>query len=308
MVSYENTEWKSTGQDIIYLASCAINSTIPEKTRVEAMDLDAIYELAEKHMIKAMIALALESAGYRDTRSGKAIASALRKLSVYEENLREIIKRLEEKGIWYMPFKGAVIKDYYPKQVMREFSDYDILCDPDRTEDIKEIMEDLGFYIYLYEINYHDIYYKDPFLNFEMHKRLFDEDYEEELNDHYKTVCAYYDHVEDRLSGDGYKKHLSAEDTYVYMIAHDQKHYAKFGIGLRSLIDNYVFLKSEKPDMDYVKSELEKMGIEDFEVMIRETAMSLFGEGGMEIPDGKVFEYIMSSGFYAHRSRALRKT
>ena len=50
--------------DLIYLASCAVNGTTPEKSRVEGMDFSEIYNRASRHMITAVIAFALEGAGY----------------------------------------------------------------------------------------------------------------------------------------------------------------------------------------------------------------------------------------------------
>ena len=38
-----------SARDIIYLASCAVNETMPDPERVAAMDLDAVYRLARGH-------------------------------------------------------------------------------------------------------------------------------------------------------------------------------------------------------------------------------------------------------------------
>ena len=67
----------NTAMDVIYLASCAVNDTVPEKVRVEQMDLEAVYALGSRHMITAAVAFALETAGFKDKRSGSAIAAAI---------------------------------------------------------------------------------------------------------------------------------------------------------------------------------------------------------------------------------------
>lgn len=75
----------SAADDVIYLALCAVNRKVPGSERISAMDLDEVYSLASRHMIKAAIAFALESAGYKDKRSSNAIASAMRKTAIFEK-------------------------------------------------------------------------------------------------------------------------------------------------------------------------------------------------------------------------------
>ena len=75
----------STADEVIYLASCAVNRKVPESERIFTMDLDAVYSLASHHMITATIAFALERAGFKDKRSANAIASAMRKTAIFEK-------------------------------------------------------------------------------------------------------------------------------------------------------------------------------------------------------------------------------
>ena len=64
-----------TAMDVVYLAGCAVNGTVPDNDRVQAMDLEAVYAFASWHMIGSAVAFALESAGFRDQKSAQAIAS-----------------------------------------------------------------------------------------------------------------------------------------------------------------------------------------------------------------------------------------
>ena len=105
----------STADDVIYLASCAVKQKVPESERVSIMNLDAVYSLASRHMITAAIAFALESAGYRDKRSSNAIAVAMRKTAIFDKAWGEIRQEMEKAHIWYMPLKGAFLKEMYPK-------------------------------------------------------------------------------------------------------------------------------------------------------------------------------------------------
>ena len=95
-----------TSSDVIYLVSCAVNNLIPDRSRVEQMDLDEVYTLAEHHMLKAAVAFALDSAGIKDKRSRDVISRSQRKTVLFANAWEEIKQKLEAANIWYMPLKG----------------------------------------------------------------------------------------------------------------------------------------------------------------------------------------------------------
>ena len=104
--------------------------------------------------------------------------------------------------------------------------------------------------------------------------------------------------------GDGYEKHFSPEDFYLYVTAHEYKHYTGGGTGLRSVLDTYVYLQKKKLDMDYVTAEAEELGMAEFEASNRSLAQHLFSGGELSQADKEMLEYILSSGVYgtmAHR-------
>ena len=261
-------------QDVIYLAGCAVNEIVPAADRIKSMNLDLVYAVADRHMLKAVIAMALESAGVKDVRSAQAIAMAMRRTAILDAEKTALLQRLEAAGIWYMPLKGAVLKDDYPKYGMRQMADYDFLFDADRAEDVKGIMEELGFYIGSYGKSHHDAYYKKPVCNFEMHRVLFGSLHEERLYN-------YYFNIKNRLlkdEGNNYGYHFSPEDFYLYITAHEYKHFIKSGTGLRSLLDSYVFLKKYDSGLNwnYIRQESEKLGFSAFENKNRNLAVHLF--------------------------------
>ena len=100
------------------------------------------------------------------------------------------------------------------------------------------------------------------------------------------------------MLGDGFEKHLSPEDFYIYMLAHEYKHYSVEGTGLRSILDVYVYLQKELLDMDYVATETETLGIAEFEAANRSLAQHLFSGGELTEADKEMLEYIMTSGAY----------
>ena len=282
---------KQIAQDGMYLVSCALNSQIPDQARVDAMDLDAVYLFAARHMILATVAFALESAGCGDERTRIVIAAAQRKAVLFQHELSCVTKELEKQGIWYVLLKGAALQHDYPTFGMREMGDYDILIDADRAADVKTIMEGLGFTKHRLSSSNHDVYHKEPVLSFEMHRTLFGPEHDPKLYGYYKSIHQ-------RLLGDGCKKHFSPEDFYLYLLAHEYMHYCSGGTGLRSLMDTYVYLNKETLDMRYVAAEAEKLGIRMFEAQNRSLALHLFGAGDLTGADQSMLEYMLSSGVF----------
>ena len=285
-------------RDLGYLVSCAVNNRVPDKERVATMDVDAILSLALRHKLGAAAAMALESAGCKTKRTTELIYRAVRRASFFESEWDIVRKEMEKQGIWYMPLKGAVLRSYYPKYGMREMADYDILFDPDRQADLKVLMESLGYKTKEYAKTNHDVYQKPPVFNFEMHTALF--------ADVWKTpFFNYYKDIEKRLLGDGMEKHFSKEDMYLYLLAHESKHYDLDGTGLRSLLDIYVYLEKESLNFDYIAAEAEKLGLTEFERKNREASKRLFEGENLSEEDAEMLSYIVSSGAYgsaAHRA------
>ena len=278
-------------QDLIYLVSCAVNGVKPDPERVAGMDLDALYKLASRHMLAATVAPALKAAGKKDARFAKALEHSVLKNAQMDMEMGELFAELDAAGIWHMPLKGTVLQHLYPIYGMRQMSDHDILFDAKRADDVKGIMEGLGFSAEHFGAGNHDVYHKEPVSNFEMHRALFGPGHEEKL-------YAYYKDVEKRLLGDGYEKHFSPEDFYIYVTAHEYKHYSVSGTGLRSLVDTYVCLQKQSMDMGYVAAEAEKLGIAAFEAANRSLAQHLFSGEALTEADKEMLNYILDSGVY----------
>ena len=290
-------EYRAAILDVAYLASCAINDQVPDVARVGTMNLENLYKAADRHLLTGITAMALESAGIKDEAFTQAKGKAIRKVAAFDVERAAVLAKLEDAGIWYAPMKGCVLKELYPRIGMREMADNDILIDAARTADVKTIMENLGFSSDGYTgTSVHDHYMKPPVCNFEMHRMLF-----RPIQN--ARIAEYYQDVKSRLilnEGSRYGYHLSDVDFYVYMIAHEYKHYSGGGTGLRSVLDTYVYLKKKGDTLNwaYICGELDKLGIADFEAQNRSLALHLFDGEKLTEQDEKMMEYILSSGTY----------
>ncbi|MBR4121365.1 MAG: nucleotidyltransferase family protein [Spirochaetales bacterium] len=291
-----NTDILSVAKDMAYLSACMINGIVPDTKRVSGMDIAALHELAKAHLLTGIVGYALEAAGITDPKFSRDKAKAIRKVALFDVERTAVLDELEKAGIAYMMLKGCVLEGLYPKIGMRQMADNDILYDRTRCEDVKAIMEKLGFEAvnFVHDDYNHDQYQKKPVFNFEMHRALFSPSAD-------GVVFKYYEDIQSRMIPDDGKKfsyHLSDEDFYLYMIAHEHKHFSGGGTGMRSLLDTYVCLKKLDLDMDYIRTEAEKLGLRDFEEKNRLLALHLFDDLPLSDDEQAMFEYILSSGTY----------
>lgn len=283
---------------VIYLSGCAVNGTIPDKSRLEGVDMAGLHAEASRHMLASIVAYALASAGIKHELFTQSRAKALRKAVIQASDCREISARLEDAGIWYMPLKGIVITEYYPAFGLREMSDVDILFDSSRIDDTRQIVRGMGYSFSpeSYSSPDHDVYFRKPVSNIEMHRVLFDNWYAPVLGEYYADVRTRLQ----TCAGKKYALSFSPEDFYVYMTAHAYRHYNKDGTGLRTVLDEYVMLRkfSASLDWDYVSREAGKMKIDEFEKDLRTLSLALFGGGEFTERSRDMLRYIKSSGVY----------
>ncbi len=264
---------------MIYLSACAVHGVIPDKSVVDNMNLRGVYEQAARHHMRAVTFMSLENAyDISDTqlfyvwKNNKL--KAIKNVFSYAVEREKLFRFFDEKGIWYMPMKGIVMQDLYPKMGMREMVDNDILIDIDRRSEVKEYMEKNGYTVECFGRDCHDIYSKPPLYNFEIHVYLCNESTDDVFYNYYLDVKQRLKKDENRAAG----LRFSAEDFYLYSIVHGYKHFAySGGIGVRMLMDVSVYnMKYPELDRKYISKELKKLGISEFEEKVRSLGMKVF--------------------------------
>ena len=294
----EKNEFRKNAYDMIYLTRCAVKGETPDKTKINAVNLTALFEVCQEHILTGCVAYALASAGIRDNNFTQAKEKAIRKNILLDAERKKILNCLEQQKIWYMPLKGAILKDWYPKLGMRQMSDNDILCDETKRTEIKKLMLDMGFQCDHFEKGNDDGYSKPPVCSFEMHIALFSAS-------EFKELQEYYADVKSRLVKDennAYGWHFRTEDFYIYITAHEYKHFMNGGTGVRSLVDTYIFMQKFKDalDWEYINSELAKLGIISYERESRELSEKLFSGQKLSEAEKKRLDYYIFSGAYGN--------
>lgn len=246
----------------------------------DPVDIKYLWKTARLHSVRATIAPLILDSGIEldeDWKSNwkEAKYKNIRKTLLFDVERKNIYRMLDNCRIAYAPLKGIIINKLYPIYGIREFSDNDIFvsdADPDML--IKE-MESLGYEFEASSVSADYTFHKPPMFNFELHHRFFSNEKK------YDLFNSYFGNIRERLIADGsspYALSLSSEDSYVYLVAHSYKHYAKSGLGVRSLADIYLYNKKIPYDKERTKAVFEQIGITDFADMLEQLSQKVFGE------------------------------
>ena len=296
--------YRTNALAMLKLVICSLKGETPPPEFIEKLDLEQLFEVCQEHILTACVAYTLESAGIKDKKFTEAKLKAVRKNILLDAERKKILSRLEQEKIWYMPLKGAILKDWYPKIGMRQMSDNDILCDSEYRTEIKEIMLDMGFSCEHFEEGNDDAYFKPPVSNFEMHNELFNITQAKKLHKYYAGIKNKL--IKDESNNYGY--HFRTEDFYIYMIAHEYRHFSLGGTGLRAIADHYVFLKKWGSSLDwkYVLRELKKLGIAEYERNSRKLTVKLFKKQELTDKEKQILSYYIFSGTYGNLENKVK--
>lgn len=250
-------------QSLIYLLYCAVNNKTADIEKLKNTDFNRLLKIAKDHKVAALAEVPLEAYFKSETLlSDEQIKhwkteklNAIRVNMLFDAEKTKILDLLEKNKIWYMPLKGCLLNRYYPEYGLRQMGDVDVLIDSNRTEDVRDIMNQNRYETDSYGECHHDSYKKQPFYTFEMHRTL--------LLTVNQTWNRYYDNVKERLikvNSKNYEYRFSNEDFYLFFIIHSLKHFNGNGTGIRTLVDIYLYTQQTKLNFDTIKTELKKLG------------------------------------------------
>ncbi|SHK65955.1 nucleotidyltransferase domain-containing protein [Hespellia stercorisuis] len=316
-------KWKSTDidqrtqseYDLLYLISSVLNDITPKPQRIEQMDLRMIYKVARYHTLAAITCMALESAdAFRQCTDVELVRKwkeckekAIRKNLLLDAERQNICGFMEQEHIWYMPLKGVVLKEFYPRLGMRQMADNDILFDSRFQNEVCQWMIQHGYKAIMVGKGNHDVYEKEPVYNFEMHTSLYGKGHNEDWVHYYQDVKERL--IQDRENQYGY--HFTDEDFYIYIITHAYKHYNGSGTGIRSLLDIAVYLRKKESSLDwkYISDELKKLQVAEFEQNSRNLAEKVFSKEQYNLTEEEtgLLHYFLGAGTYGTMANRVEK-
>lgn len=211
----------------------------------------------------------------------------------------KMTEAFDKNNIDYMLLKGCNLRYMYPKPEMRIMGDADILIKTDQYEKIRIIMQDLGFEEC--SESDHEYVWKNSSILVELHKRMipsYNKDYYDYYGDGWKLALR---------SNDNENKYiLSPEDEMIYVFTHFAKHYRDAGVGIRHIIDVWVFRNSH-PDLneEYILTELKKLKLDEFYKNILDTFKVWFEDDEPNPKTEMITNIIFKSGAYGTKKAHL---
>lgn len=195
-------------------------------------------------------------------------------------------------GVDYMPLKGITLRDLYPSPEMRPMGDLDILIRTEQYPKIASIMKRHGFTEGLESS--HELNWKKNHVHVELHKCL--------IPSYNKSLYSYFGNGWSKavsVPEDVHRFTMSPEDSFVYLFAHYAKHYRDGGIGIKHLADLWVY-RHAYPTLDerYIRSELEKMELDDFYSNVMKTVAFWFDGAPADEMAERITHVILSGGSF----------
>ncbi len=271
---------------------------------------ELLYAITAPHDLAHLVGASLARLDLpRDTDAAKkfryAQIFAVQRYENIKYELQSLYGFFEDISVQYIPLKGTVLRQFYPKPEQRTSCDIDLLVAPEDLERTVTALEQKLSYRKTHAGS-HDVALISPAgINLELHFTLI------EKND-YPEIAGILEKVwENALPGTEYphRYEMPGAYEYFYHIAHMVKHYLYGGCGIRTFMDLWIY-QHHRPGFHRAdaSSLLEKGGIAVFEekaVMLSERWFS-----GAEASDSALLDrmeaYILDGGIYGTANNRVK--
>lgn len=278
-------------KDVIKLIKSALTGEKYELS--ESFDFKAAFDESKRHAVSVMAYYGALNCGIDQSdpvmQEAFMLTCRIVSRSVQQSfEISNIFAQFDKNGIEYMPLKGTLLRNMYPKSEMRSMSDADILIKTGQYEKIKQLMTEIGFEEK--GVTDHEYQWLKPTLYAELHSRL--------IPSYNKDYFAYYgDGWQLGKICDGTRYSMTDEDQMIYLFTHFAKHYRDAGIGLKHIIDLWVYRKNKSElDEQYITRELKKLRLDEFYINITETLSVWFDGRQSNSMTDFITDYIFDCG------------
>ena len=254
-----------------------------------------VYSFADEQDVTYIVASALSKLGVLEGENkasffNEQLASIYRS-EQFNHDLEHISVLFNKNNIDYIPLKGAVIRNYYPKTEMRTSCDIDILIREEELERALELLYENG-YSFVSKCN-HDVMLTTQSGSYlELHFTL--NEYEFKPDELLKEAWSY------AKKSENCRWDFTNEFFIFYHIAHIARHIYTGGCGIRPFIDLKIILNSFEYDSIVLNELLEKADLcEFYKVACDLTKMWFENIEGTEVCI-ELESYVLNSGIYGN--------
>ena len=256
----------------------------------DGVDFSMLFTAANAHLLAPMVYHGIYSLGLGEDLLApflEAHRANVRRSIMQETQAARVFAALEEHGVDYCPLKGWFTRGLYPEPSMRVMSDVDILIRPASRPESRRIMEELGYSCIRYDITSDDKYKLAGLLT-EFHIGL--DSYGMIEDKHYSEPFSL------AVNTEGHAFRLIPEEEYFYTIVHALKHFMNSGVGIRVLIDIFLYITKGGIDRNKVRRLAEEAGILRFLECLEKTALAAFGHAEFDEDSAEILKFMLGCG------------
>lgn len=214
---------------------------------------------------------------------------------IYQQAALEELKEcFEREQIPVILLKGAVLREYYPREDLRTMSDLDILIRKEDIPRIRPLFLRMGYQAKSIDKRNEDIYTRDECVTLEVHR---------ELLWRQDAWNEYFGHVWERtekLPGYNWVQIMNPEDFYFHLLGHMIQHMHNGGIGIKAFLDIKIFQEQnrEKLETNEFQDTLKAFHLEKLNENIGKLFQLWEGEAHTDPLMEAWTEFIMNCGAY----------
>ena len=266
--------------------------------------LTSLYKLSKSHDMSHIVGSALSVSGQLPKNEiGKKFEKQTFMAVFRYERLNyeygQICAVLEKNGISYVPLKGAIVRDYYPKPWMRTSCDIDILVYEDELEKATEALCRSLSYTADEEKHYHDIsLFSSSGIHLELHFSIL-----ESMDNIDRMLVKAWDYCH---AEDGGYKYLQTNEYFMFHhIAHMAYHFVHGGCGIKPFADLYLLLEKMDFDEGMVVSYCNECGIGKFYESVKRLSKIWFGGETHDELTEQMEEFLLLGGVYGSQKNSV---
>lgn len=254
----------------------------------EGLGWNEVYQMARENSLESMVLTGVEKKVQNEPElygkwSIRRDVNMVQTLTQMGEEPR-LLSAFSQAGLQVLPVKGSVIRALYPQPNFRQMGDIDLLVHSTQMRQVEAKMQELR---YLTEpgaeseketlLNCS----QPPYLHVEVHTNLLKDD---DPNTRYYTDIWQRAVQDPALPG---VYHLRTEDEYIYQLLHFIQHYVEAGVGIRQVLDIYLFARTFADQMDnvYLAQEVQKLNIGSMREQVEKLGAFWFGDEKKDADD-----------------------
>ena len=306
---------KKTNLEFLSLLKSSLKNEKYDGEKIDFEDLVYIYKMSEIHHVVPMI----YNAAYNEDffKECDANFQAMFKSSAFRyifsqiqrtNHFLEVYKKLSEKNIKILVFKGIIFRNMYNNPDDRISSDEDILIKKEDYEKVKEFFLSEGFE-FIDKGEECAYFSKSTGLCIEVSTSLFS--HESKAYGHLNKLFEDVFEKSIKINIDGIDiLTLSHEQHLIYIVFHNMKHFLTGGFGIRQVADfsKYIETYGEYINWEKFWSDLKDLNYDTFALNLIEISLKYLGfnEDKITYPDNITsFDELKNSQKYYINSKSL---